>query len=222
MQQRLINLTFHGIGEPGRPLETGEADTWVSRQRFEAVLDAAAERADVRVTFDDGNKSDVEHALPALQQRGLTGTFFVVAGRLDSPGFIDADDVRTLAAAGMTIGCHGMTHRPWRTLSDEALADELVAARRMLEEVVRRPVTRAACPFGSYDRRVLRALRRSEYREVHTSDRGMARADDWLQVRNTVHAGDDAGLLERILAGEQRRPHTALLRRTRLAVKRWR
>src|SRR4051812_25578445 len=113
---RAINLTFHGIGNPERPLEHGESDVWIRREQFLALLDSVEGRDDVRITFDDGNASDVEHALPALQARGLKATFFVVAGRLGEPRFLDAADVKALAAAGMTIGCHGMRHRPWRGL----------------------------------------------------------------------------------------------------------
>src|SRR5919197_6239381 len=98
MQQRTINLTFHGIGEPERRLDPGEQDVWLSRSRFLAVLDAAAATSDVRITFDDGNASDVEEALPELRRRGLTATFFVVAGRLGSHGFLDDRGVRKLAA----------------------------------------------------------------------------------------------------------------------------
>ena len=78
---RSINLTFHGIGEPQRPLETNEAAVWVSRDRFLSLLDAVVGREDVRITIDDGNASDVEQVLPALRERGLSATFFVVAGR---------------------------------------------------------------------------------------------------------------------------------------------
>jgi peptidoglycan/xylan/chitin deacetylase (PgdA/CDA1 family) len=175
----------------------------------------------VRITFDDGNASDLEHALPALVDRGLHATFFVVAGRLGMRGFLDAAGVRTLAGAGMAIGCHGMRHRPWRTLDDGALREELVDARRRLEEVVRRPVTHAGCPFGSYDRRVLGHLRRYGYERVYTSDRGSAPAEAWLQPRNSVGPGDDAGVLDAIAAVDGR-AIPALRRRARLAVKRWR
>ena len=51
--------------------------------------------------------SDFVYGLPALLDRGLTATFFVVAGRLGEPGFLSENDVRTLVSAGMTIGCHG-------------------------------------------------------------------------------------------------------------------
>jgi peptidoglycan/xylan/chitin deacetylase (PgdA/CDA1 family) len=221
VQERTINLTFHGIGEPPRPMETGEADVWVSNERFLALLDAAASRNDVRITFDDGNASDVEYALPALRERGLNATFFVVAGRLGEPTFLDAGGVRELTAAGMEIGCHGMRHRPWRGLDEGALHEELVHAKGMLEEIVERPVSAAACPFGNYDRRVLRSLRRTGYRRVYTSDRGTTGSREFLQARNTVSPSDDPDLLARIAALDAV-PHRALPRRAKLAVKRWR
>jgi len=217
VQQRTINLTFHGVGPRARPVDDGEAAVWIDRDRFDAVLDAVRGRDDVRITFDDGNASDLQHGLPALLDRGMTATFFVVAGRVGAPGFLDAAAVRELAAAGMTIGCHGMRHRPWRGLDAAALDEELVQAKDELERLVGAPVTEAACPFGAYDRRVLGALRRSGYRRVFTSDRGAARPGDWLQARTTIHAGDDGRTVRGALAARD-----SLARRAKLAAKRWR
>jgi peptidoglycan/xylan/chitin deacetylase (PgdA/CDA1 family) len=219
--ERSINLTFHGIGEPPRPLDPGEASVWVSLETFFAVLDRVAKRGDVGISFDDGNVSDIERALPALQERGLRGTFFVVAGRLGTAHFLDEGNVRSLVAAGMEIGCHGMRHRPWRGLDGRALHDELVEAKAILEGVAGHPITRAACPFGSYDRRVLGTLRRSGYHHVYTSDRGMARTSSFVQARNTVSAGDGSDVLARI-SGLETPTHRALGRRAKLIVKRWR
>jgi peptidoglycan/xylan/chitin deacetylase (PgdA/CDA1 family) len=221
LQQRSINLTFHGIGAAGRHVAAGEADVWVSRESCLALLDAAAERGDVRLTFDDGNASDVEHALPALRERGLSATFFVVAGRLGTPGYLDEAGVRELAAAGMGVGCHGMRHRPWRRLDEATLREELVEAKQRLEAIVERPVTQAACPFGAYDRRTLHALRRHGYREVYTSDRGTARPDGWLRPRNTVRDHDGPDLLQRIVRSE-RPAYKTLPPRAKRMAKSWR
>ena len=35
----------------------------------------------MRISFDDGNTSDIELGLPALLDRNFVGSFFVVAGR---------------------------------------------------------------------------------------------------------------------------------------------
>ncbi len=117
----------------------------------------------------------------------------------------------------MRIGSHGMRHRAWRGLDDAALGEELVAAKQELERVLGAPVTEAACPFGSYDRRVLAALRRAGYRHVFTSDRGAARRGEWLQARNTIHAGDDGETVRGVLARRD-----SLGRRAKLTAKRWR
>jgi peptidoglycan/xylan/chitin deacetylase (PgdA/CDA1 family) len=221
VSRRAINLTFHGIGEPPRPLEPGEEQVWLDPEQFESTLDAINGHPGIRLTFDDGNASDVDHALESLRARGLRATFFIVAGRLGEPGFVDRAGIRTLVAGGMEIGCHGMYHRPWRRLDERALEEELSDARRLLEEAAGRPITEAACPFGSYDRRVVRALRRHGYRRAYTSDEGTTHPDAWLQPRNTLRQDDPSRPVERILARE-RSPGGRARRRARVTLKRWR
>lgn len=216
--ERVVNLTFHGVGSQVRTPEAGEDELWLTYREFDELLDAVAGRSDVRLTFDDGNISDIEVVLPRLRTRGLSATFFVVAGRLGERGYVGADDVADLASAGMGIGVHGMWHRSWRGLDDDELHLELVAARGYLEDIVGVPITMAACPFGSYDRRVLRELRKLGYTRVFTSDGGMSAPDAWLQPRNTVRRGEGRLALERALGPRPGR----LVRPLKVAIKRWR
>jgi peptidoglycan/xylan/chitin deacetylase (PgdA/CDA1 family) len=186
----VVGICFHGIGVPVRGLEPDAGDYFVSRDLFLAVLDDLARHTAVDLTFDDGYASDVEIALPALQERELSASYFPVAGRLGSPGCLDAASVRALAAAGMTVGSHGMAHRSWRGLDPQATEQELTVARAMIADAAGQPVTSAACPFGAYDRRVLAALRRRGYSRVYTSDRRRARSGDWLQPRYSIRHDD--------------------------------
>jgi len=216
-----VNITFHGVGEPPRPLDPGEDAVWLSTEHFEAVLDEVGDRPGVRISFDDGNASDFQVALPALRRRGLRATFFLVAGRVGTDDYLSAGDIRGLLEAGMTIGCHGMRHRSWRRLAEGELREELMASRRRLEEVVGSPVTHAACPFGAYDRRALAALRSYGYERVFTSDGGETRSGRWLQPRNTIRRCDRADALEHDLFAAE--PAWAgLARRSKRLVKQWR
>jgi peptidoglycan/xylan/chitin deacetylase (PgdA/CDA1 family) len=194
-------FTFHGIGAAPRALERDEELVWLPEERFGRLLDVLARQRTVELTFDDGNASDAEIALPKLRERGLRGTFFVVAGRLDQPGFLSREQLGELVAAGMEVGSHGMAHRPWRGLDRTTLAEELIESRAMLEDNLGRPVDLAACPFGAYDRGVLRAAKAAGYRRLFTSDGGSARPAAWLQPRTTLTIEDDessaAALLER-------------------------
>lgn len=181
------NVNFHGLGEPPRLLDEGEAMVWLSIESFVSTLDKLRTRSDVRLSFDDSNRSDVDLALPRLLERGMTATFFVLAGRLDDPYHLGASDLVALKAAGMVIGSHGMDHVDWRRCSDCDLQRELTASRRVLEDVLGVAVTRVAVPFGSYDRRVLDRVRRDGgYQRVFTSDGGPGRGSAWLQPRTTV------------------------------------
>lgn len=203
---RVVNVCFHGIGAPQRRLEPGEEAYWISEDVFLGVLDRVVSRPDVRLSFDDGNSSDVEIALPALLERGLVASFFVVAGRLDRPGSLSRDDVRLLHESGMTIGNHGMSHRPWRGLDPARRREEFVTARAVLQDVTGSRIHDAALPLGRYDRTVLSELRPLGYRTVQTSDRRWAHPDSWLQPRYSLHHGDTVESVER---GVLRRPPVA-------------
>jgi peptidoglycan/xylan/chitin deacetylase (PgdA/CDA1 family) len=222
MADEMINLSFHGVGTPpSPPRESGEHDYWVRHDAFLSLLDEVQGRDDVRLSFDDGNASDLEIALPALVERGMAADFFVVAGRLGTPGNLDGDGVRALRDAGMRVGTHGMDHRSWRGLDHGQLAAELVEAREAIAEATGSAVDAAALPLGQYDRRVLAALRRLDYRVVYSSDARRARAGAWFQPRYSVRAGDTPrSVRETVLAPpraqERLRGHLVGL------VKRWR
>jgi peptidoglycan/xylan/chitin deacetylase (PgdA/CDA1 family) len=206
----VLNILVHGIGSADRELDPGEEQVWVSTEQFERLLDAVAERTDVRISFDDGNSSDVDIALPRLVERGLTAEFFLLAGALGERGRVDHAGVRTLLDAGMAIGSHGWSHRDWRRIDSAQAREELDDAHRVLGEVTGRPVSRVAIPFGSYDRHVLRLLRAAGVTRAYTSDGGRVRPDAWLQARNSLRHDMDATWIARVLD-----PDTSLTQRAR-------
>jgi peptidoglycan/xylan/chitin deacetylase (PgdA/CDA1 family) len=99
----------------------------------------------------------------------------------------------------MRIGSHGAAHLPWRHLAPDRLREEIVDSRRVLEEVCGVAVDTAACPFGSYDRRVLRGLRRAGYRFVYTSDGGASAGSAWLQPRTSVTRSMALAAVQRLI-----------------------
>jgi peptidoglycan/xylan/chitin deacetylase (PgdA/CDA1 family) len=219
MDSRLV-LIFHGIG--GRPPWAGadEEAYWCSERNFLSILDAIPQlsaelQIPIELTFDDGNATDVSIAAPALQKRGLKATFFVCAGRIGKQGYLDKAQLRSLSAAGMSIGSHGWDHVDWRTLGDEsALNREIVEARDVIADTVcGRPIESVAIPFGSYDRRVRQAVAKA-FTEVHTSDGGLATVSCRTVPRECYTIAWETDTLRRLAAP---RPFFSALRRS-LAV----
>lgn len=219
MSRRFI-VNFHGIGAPDERIGQAERPYWCPESTFAelaATLSelSADERTQVEITFDDGNLSDATVGLPTLQSNGLRATFFICTGRIGQPGYLAASQLQDLLDAGMTIGTHGHDHVDLRHVDDKDLAIEATASRDRLESLIQRPVTQFALPFGSYDRRVLRAL--SGYAEVFTSDGGYASPGQWLTPRLSYVRGWGPDQLRRLASEE---PST--LRQLRRAAKlRW-
>jgi peptidoglycan/xylan/chitin deacetylase (PgdA/CDA1 family) len=196
-----FHVCFHGIGTPTHEREPGEALYWVTEDRFRAMLDWLAEVPRVAISFDDGNRSDVEVALPALSERELVASFFPVVGRLGDPWSLSPRGLEELVASGMDVGSHGLNHLPWAGLRGPTARAEIVHPRHALEDLLGRRVDRVAAPLGRYDRRTLALLRASGCAEVNVSDQRPARPGAWVQPRFSVRADDTvASLRARMLA----------------------
>ena len=204
MKNMFFILNFHGLGEPSRDIPLEEEPFWVEVPFFEAVLDLIQGRDDVQITFDDSNASDYEVALPALKARSMTAKIFVLAQQVDQKGYLSTHQLREMSSRGLTVGSHGMRHCPWTGLDDQALHVDLVEAKNRLEQITGRPVTEAACPFGNYDRRVLRAVKNSGYNKIYTSDDFPAFADSWVQSRYTILRTHDVPQVAEIINGMPR------------------
>jgi peptidoglycan/xylan/chitin deacetylase (PgdA/CDA1 family) len=214
-------LNFHGLGEPLGSQIRSDEPYWTDPHFFGAILEIVRERRDVLITFDDSYESDYSIALPLLKASKVKARFFVVANRVGQAGFLSGQQIRSLCAAGMTIGSHGMHHRKWPGLSDRDLHEEVVEARDRIEQITGSRIVEAACPFGGYNRRVLQRLRTSGYDRVYTSDGGPAATESWIQPRNTIVRGDDLKKILGIITGAPSGPKAAW-RRLKLLLKRFR
>ncbi|WP_168207293.1 polysaccharide deacetylase family protein [Microlunatus elymi] len=220
---RVSTLCFHGVGTPGRVLEPGEERFWISESRFTEMLDLLAGHRQVEITFDDSNESDHRLALPQLQQRGLAATFFVIAGRVDTAGSLSSAQLVELAAAGMSIGSHGMDHVSWRSLTTAADRHrEFTEAAVRIEGVTGAKVRRVACPNGQYDRRVLAGLRAHGYERVYTVDGGASWSSAWVRDRYTITCHDTTESLAEYLTAPDGALRTRAARTARGVIKRWR
>ena len=189
---------MHGVGNIRREYEPGEQLYWIKESDLGRVLDLVKRHPrfeSIRLTFDDGNSSDYEIAVPALRKRGLKASFFVLGGRLNQSGYLSKAQVRELADEGFEIGSHGLRHVDWTKVNDEILQQELKGSKEVLEDAVGRPVNSASIPFGRYDRRVLRALSHCGYLDIFSSDGGPRLTKAWPVPRYSLRREVDLGAL---------------------------
>jgi peptidoglycan/xylan/chitin deacetylase (PgdA/CDA1 family) len=117
---------------------------------------AAPAKKSVAVTFDDGYRDLMEHALPLLDEMRIPATFFIVAGAVGKTDawyraeerIMEWDDVRELLKRGHAVGSHTMTHAPLTKIAAGDARREIAESKRVLEDKLGAPMRHFAYPQG--------------------------------------------------------------------------
>jgi peptidoglycan/xylan/chitin deacetylase (PgdA/CDA1 family) len=164
------------------------------------------------LTFDDGFRDFATVAFPALAARSWPSTLFLCAGRIggrsDWPGMpaagiaplLDWSAVADLAASGVAIGAHGLTHLDLTRRPLPEAEVEIADSGRLLEERVGRRVSAFAYPFGRSTPALRSAVARRYVLAVGTAmRRAEPGADPYLLPRIDMTYFRDPERLRRFL-----------------------
>ncbi|MCX8053990.1 MAG: polysaccharide deacetylase family protein [Armatimonadetes bacterium] len=141
------------------------------------------------VTFDDAYLGVYDHACPALADRNMTATVFVVVDRIggvnewDSTAgdvrepLMSAGQIREIAQLGFEIGSHTLTHPHLVALNESDLRREIVDSKKKLEDIIGKEVLAFSYPYGEYDDRVLAAVAEAGYGYAVATRLGTVQSD---------------------------------------------
>jgi len=120
----------------------------------ELVSEMAAHRAPQRavvITFDDGYSDQFRYALPLLQRFGDRAIFFVNSGTIGTPGHLNWREVEAMSRAGMSIGCHGVSHVNLASLSSSQQGYQIEGCVRALGAHLQTAIVAYAYPSGGFN-----------------------------------------------------------------------
>jgi peptidoglycan/xylan/chitin deacetylase (PgdA/CDA1 family) len=141
------------------------------------------------VTFDDAYADLLPAAVEVLSSRGIPAIVFAVSGQIGGSNewdrhlgagplpLLDAEGLKALAAAGIEIGSHSVTHPQLTKVGDEEVVTEVGdSAEQIAAAGLPRP--RAfAYPHGEWDGRGTAAAAAAGYAAAFTIDHGRVRRD---------------------------------------------
>jgi peptidoglycan/xylan/chitin deacetylase (PgdA/CDA1 family) len=153
---------------------------WLHHRNYKGVslkeiLEAPRQRVprrSVALTFDDGYADFIEYAMPILRHYGFSATVFAIAGQLGdenswtagpSKNLMTAIQLKQIAAEGIEIGSHSLHHVRLTSLADEALHEDLVMSRSILQDISQQDVRGFCYPHGDHDGRVVRAAQEAGF-----------------------------------------------------------
>jgi peptidoglycan/xylan/chitin deacetylase (PgdA/CDA1 family) len=128
----------------------------------------------VAITFDDGYRDTYTHALPILQQFGMTATVMLVSDRIGGCSTWDAgksadasllslDEIKALANAGISFGAHTAVHSSLPDISLESARHELASSKAKLEALLGHEVSTLAYPYGRTTPEICRLAEEAGY-----------------------------------------------------------
>lgn len=137
----------------------------------------------VRITFDDGEQSQLHNALPLLAEHGFRATYFVTPGLIGTAAkFLGWEELKALQAAGHSVQSHGWSHKFLTFCSEAELAHELRASKQSLEDNLGSVVEEISVPGGRWDQRVIKACAAAGYKRVYVSHPWVKAEIDEVQV----------------------------------------
>ncbi len=222
-----VILCYHGVGRQAASEVVAvdvfrrQLDLLLERFRVVPVADlvaaigaGSAAPLPVALTFDDGYKSVLEHALPLLRSLGLHATAYVLPGLWgrtaswpsDAPveerALWDEADAKAWAAEGMGIGSHGSRHVDLSTAPMDLVDHEVGDSKRELEASVG-PIEGFCYPWGRSSAVARERVERAGYRYAVAGgySRHHTGAERYALGRITVDHDDTAGDLHMKLRG---------------------
>lgn len=160
------------IDELRRHLEAIAASGSDTPSRVPDFLDNPAPgRIPFFLTFDDGGSSAAVAIADVLDTLKWTAHFFITAGYIGTPAFVDAGQIRALKKRGHIIGSHSWSHPPRMARCDwNKLVDEWGKSIALLSDIVGEKVSVASVPGGYFSRKVAQAASQCGIRALFTSE----------------------------------------------------
>jgi peptidoglycan/xylan/chitin deacetylase (PgdA/CDA1 family) len=156
------------------------------------------------LSFDDAYADLLDAGVPIMAERGLPGVVFAVAGKLGGTNewdnenrattldLLDADGLRAVAAQGIEVGSHTITHRPLTKVPEAELEEEIAgSAERLGQAGLPRPRVYSN-PYGEWSPAIAGAARAAGYRASFTVEPAIVtgKSDPHALPRIEVHASD--------------------------------
>jgi len=217
--RRSVLLCYHGVGPSTTRIDPGylrvRPDAF--RAQLELLLGAGFEFVTIAefanryegdepptglasVTFDDGMDDNYEVVLPILTELSLPATVYVVTGLVDKPNpwltavsgarMMNEEELREVAAAGVEIGAHTITHPDLSRLGYDACFEEVDGSRRELERLLGRSVKTFAYPFCRYGPAARTAVERAGF-EAAVTCQGLGSWDRFELKRSLITGKDE-------------------------------
>lgn len=141
---------------------------------FNDVINNKLPAKPIILTFDDGYKDFYTNAFKELKKRNMKAVSYVIADRIDAPGYLSLPEIKELNDNGIEIGDHTWSHPDLRTLDEKKLTWEIMVSKNYLSHLINESVVSFAYPSGKYNEAAIAEVEKAGYNYAVTTNLGFA------------------------------------------------
>lgn len=157
----------------------------------------------IGITVDDAYRSFYKEAWPRLKKAGISVTLFVATDDIDRKrgGYMTWDQIRELAAEGVTIGHHTVhhTHLPRQNMNNNMW--EIRNARARFEKELGKAPTLFAYPYGEGSQALEKLVKSSGFVAAFGQHSGVAHTSSNIFYLPRFSLSENYGSLDRFRLG---------------------
>ena len=143
----------------------------------------------VMITFDDTREEQFSIGAAEMKKYGFKGVFFIMTVSINRPGYMSKEQIKSLSDDGHVVGAHTWDHHMVTKYSGDDWNTQLVKPKAKLEEIIGKPVTDFAYPFGLWNTSAIPEIKKSDYKMAYILSTKRDSVDPLYTIRRIIVSG---------------------------------
>ncbi len=144
----------------------------------------------VMITFDDTRGEQYSIGTAEMKKYNFKGVFFVMTVSINRPNYLSKEEIKDLSDSGNTIAAHTWDHHMVTKYTGEDWNTQLVKPKAKLEEIIGKPITYFAYPFGLWNKEGIPEIKKSGYQMAFILATKRDSIDPLYTVRRMIVSGN--------------------------------
>ena len=153
------------------------------------AFDGALPEKPIMITFDDTRIDQFTIGATEMKKYGFKGVFFIMTVAINRPGYMTKEEIKSLSDDGHVIASHTWDHHMVTKYSGEDWNTQFLKPKAKLEDIIGKPVTDFAYPFGLWNTAAIPELQKSGHKMAYILSTKRDSIDPLYTIRRIIISG---------------------------------
>ena len=178
------------FAEQMKALADAGYETIMPEQLYEYLLyNGPLPAKPIMITFDDTREEQFKIGAAEMKKHGFKGVFFIMTVSINRPGYMSKEQIKSLSDDGHVVGAHTWDHHMVTKYTGDDWNTQLIKPKAKLEDIIGKPVTNFAYPFGLWNTTALPEIKKSDYKMAYILSTKRDSLDPLYTIRRIIVSG---------------------------------